>query len=346
MNSQFKIAFFGTSDFAVPILKALFKNGYNITAVVTTPNEPIGRKQTLTPPPIKLVAQELGLTVLQPPSLKIDKFKTYLEIKNLELEIDLGIVASYGKIIPSQYLEMPRYGFLNIHPSLLPKYRGPSPIQTTIMKGDKKTGVTIIKLDEKVDHGPVLARREFSILPTPRAVCKAFGDAWPKQLLRLQRPGNFQFSNQKELERELAKLGAELLIEILPQYIIGKIEAKPQEHEKATFTKLLTREDGRIDWNKTAEEIYNQILALHPEPGTWTIWQDKILNIIEVNHIEVKPQYGSHGLGEVVRVNNEIAVTTKKCYLILKQIQLEGGKEMGAKAFLNGHPDFLGSKLG
>ena len=311
-----KIVFFGTSDFAVPALKNLVTFGYQMTAVITQPEKPIGRARVILPSPIKKTALEYHIRVFEPHSLKKDE-EFLKQFKHLNP--DVCIVAAYGKIIPSQYLEIPKYGFINIHPSLLPKYRGPSPIQTAIKNSDKETGVTIMKLDAEMDHGPLLASQEFSI-------------------------SKFQFSNQKELEQELAKIGAELLIETLPKYINGEIKPTEQDHGQATFTKLLIREDGRIDWNKTDEEINNQIRALNPEPGTWTTWQSKILNI---KTVELSTsQTDNHIPGTIFRVDKQIAVATPKCYLILKQIQLEGGKEMDAKDFLNGHPDFLGSKLG
>ncbi|MDP3696855.1 MAG: hypothetical protein Q8R55_02370, partial [Candidatus Taylorbacteria bacterium] len=171
--------------------------------------------------------------------------------------------------------------------------------------------------------------------------------------------GKLTLDPDRFIEEELAKLGAELLIETLPKYIAEKIKPQEQGHSKATFTKLLIREDGKIDWNCPAQEIYNQIRALNPEPGTWTIWpsfakasagkKDKVLNILETDYLDAQLpsnlEVERPSPGTVVKVDNNIAVVTSKCYLILKQIQLEGGKEMDAKAFLNGHPDFLGLKL-
>ena len=322
--NNLKTVFFGTSEFAVPALKGLLNFGYNVLAVVTQPEKPVGRARVVMPSPIKKAAIENNIPVFEPHNLKKDE-EFFEQFKNLN--VDLCVVAAYGKIIPSRYLEIPKYGFLNIHPSLLPKYRGPSPIQTTIMNGDRETGVAIMKVDEEMDHGAILRITNYELRIT---------------------------DYYKKVEDDLSKLGAELLIDTLPKYISGEIKPQEQNHSRATFTKLLIREDGRIDWSKTAEEIYNQIRALNPEPGTWTTWpsfanalagkKTKILNIHEVepHKIEVRPQ---HQPGEVVRVDNEIAVATQKCYLILKQIQLEGGKEMDAKAFLNGHPDFLGSQL-
>ncbi len=325
-NSKLKIVFFGTPDFAVPALEALIAEKYNVVAVITQPDKPTGRKKILSPPPAKVTAQKLGLMVLQPTSLKtgIDILK-FLRIS----EFNLGIVAAYGKIIPKEILDIPKYGFVNVHPSLLPKYRGPSPIQTAILNGapapisrerdwcgaGTETGVTIMLMDEKIDHGPILKQKIYNLQPT---------------------------THYKEVEKDLAKLGAKLLVDILPKYISGKIKPEEQEHHLATFTKMFKREDGRINWSEPAEKIYNRIRALNPEPGTWTTWKGKVINIPNATMSDVvRPQVA----GTVVKLDENIAVATKKCYLILKSIQLEGGKEMDAKSFLNGHPDFLNSIL-
>jgi methionyl-tRNA formyltransferase len=308
-----KIIFFGTSEFAVPALKSLINFGYKVEMVVTQPEKPLGRARVVVPSPVKKTALELNLLVAEPHNLKEDE-EFFNRLKHLNP--DLCIIASYGKIIPKQYLDTPKYGFINIHPSLLPKYRGPSPIQTAIINGDKKTGVVIIRIDEKMDHGPILGSIEYQVL---------------------------SIKGYKEIEEELAAAGAELLIDTLPKYLGGEIKPQEQDDSNATFTKLLTRPDGRIDWHKTAEDIFNQIRALNPEPGTWTTWQDKTMNISEAEILDKK---AGEEPGTIVNVDNKIAVATSKCYLILKQIQPEGKKEMDAKAFLNGHPDFLGSVLG
>ena len=238
----------------------------------------------------------------------------------------LCIVAAYGKIIPEKYLQIPKHGFLNIHPSLLPKYRGPSPVQAAIINGDVETGVSIMLLDKQMDHGPVLKNSKYQVSDS-----KFF----------------------TEINNEIWEIGAALLIRVLPDWIAEYIKPTPQDESQATYCKLLARQDGRIDWNKTAEEIHNQIRALNPEPGVWTTWpsfakasegkKNKILNI-KIAH-PMTSRVDKLKPGTVIKLDNDIAVATKKCYLILKQVQLEGGKEMDAESFLNGHPDFLGSVL-
>lgn len=320
-NNKIKIIFFGTPEFSVPAFRFLIEKKYNIIAVVTAPDKPAGRKKILTPPPVKTFAQQNNIPVFQPASLKKDaeffqKFK--------ELKPDLCVIVAYGKIIPKDYLDIPEYDFVNIHPSLLPKYRGPSPIQSAILNGDKKTGVTIMLADEEVDHGPTISQLKIQI-----SKVKIF----------------------EKISQELAELGAKLLIQTLPDYISEKIKPQPQNHEEATFTKMFSREDGKINWNQPAEKIFNRIRALNPEPGTWTIWHGKILNIHEAEILDDiitckgSPCKDILPTGKVVSVDNRIAVATSKCYLVIKSLQLEGGKMTDAASFLNGHPDFSESRL-
>lgn len=306
MVNNLKIVFFGTPIFTIPVLRELSDDGYNITDIFTSNG------------PIEEEAKKHSLIIFKPASLKKDK-EVFEQFKNLDP--DVCIIAAYGKIIPSSYLKVPKYGFINIHPSILPKYRGPSPIQTSIMNGDTETGVSIMIVDEELDHGPILASEKYKI------PAEKYHD---------------------EIAGDLFKLGAKLLIKILPKYIKGELKPIEQDHSQTTFTKKFTREDSRVDWSRPAEKIYNRIRALNPEPGTWSIWKNKTLNIKQTEcPICDVGQTTNHIPGTVIKVDvdSEIAVATKTCYLILKRIQLEGGKEMDVKSFLNGHPDFLGSKL-
>ncbi len=300
-KKNINIIFFGTSSFALPVLEQLLLDGYAILAIFTGGGQ------------IEIEAQKHGIKVFKPASLKKDD--DILEQFKM-LNPDLCIVAAYGKIIPSSYMSIPRYGFVNVHPSVLPKYRGPSPVQTAILNGETETGASVMILDQEVDHGPILASIKYKIPKT---------------------------KYNEEIAKEIFELGGKLLIEILPKYLKKELEPVEQNHDQATYSRKFQRQDGKINWRRTAEEIYNQVRALNPEPGTWTTWKSKILNIKTANPttsqvVGLKP-------GIVSIVDSEIAVATKTCYLILKQIQLEGGKEMDAQSFLNGHPDFLGSKL-
>lgn len=308
ISQNVKIIFFGTPIFAVSVLNKLIEKKHNILGVFTGHG------------PVELEAEKLGIKIFKPKSLKKDE-EIFEQFKTLNP--DLCIVAAYGKIIPKKYLDIPKHGFVNVHPSLLPKYRGPSPIQTAILNGDIETGVSIMMVDEEMDHGPLLAQKTY----------------------------NLQHSTFNiQASKELFTLGAELLVKILPNYLNSNIKHRPQDHNKATFTKMFKREDGKINWNQPAEQIYNQIRALNPEPGTWTTWnpptssgqKSKVINILtsQVGY----PQVGEK-TGTIKKINNDIAVITQTCYLILKQVQLEGGKEMDIKSFMNGHHDFLDSTL-
>ncbi|MDP4001729.1 MAG: methionyl-tRNA formyltransferase [bacterium] len=300
-----KIVFWGTSEFAVPALEALHGAGFDLV-VITMPDQPVGRKKILTPPPVKITAEKLGLKVLQPLKLKDDTF--FEEFSALGGPAsggkfqppDFCVIAAYGKIIAERYINTPKYGFLNIHPSLLPKYRGPTPVQTAILNGDTETAVTIMQIDKDMDHGPIFIQNKYAIGPDDTFF---------------------------ELHDRLAQEGAKLLLEVIKNF--NTLTPQEQDHDQATFCKIFTREDAHIDWSRSQQEIYNQIRALNPEPGTWTTWpsstnapagkQDKILNIKKAALIDGK--------------------------LSLITIQLEGKKETSMADFLSGHPEFDISQL-
>ena len=244
-----KFIFFGTPEFAAIILEKLIQAELMPEAVICNPDKPTGRKQIITPPPVKVLAQKYGLTIYQPK----DKNELLEIIK--KLQPDLAIVAAFGMLFPKEILAVPKYGFINIHPSLLPKYRGPTPIQNAILNGDEKTGVSLFLIDEKMDHGPILAQRE------------------------LEFPiSNFQFPI---LSQKLAELGADLLIETLPKYINGEIKPQAQDESQATYTKKFSTQDAYIEpkdleiaqekGGDKAIEIERKIRALNPEPGTFTL---------------------------------------------------------------------------
>ncbi|QQG45264.1 MAG: methionyl-tRNA formyltransferase [Candidatus Sungiibacteriota bacterium] len=320
-----KIVFWGTPEFALPSLEALIKNGYSVAAVITNPDEPIGRSQIITPPPAKVLAQKHKIHVFQPEKLNAETFRNELP------EADLFIVAAYGKIIPKDILEIPRYGALNIHPSLLPRWRGPSPIQYTILHGDKETGVTIIKIDELMDHGPIVAN--YKLLAS----------------LKLRRSG--QVTNYKitcrELQNKLAEIGAELLIETVPKWIRGEITPMPQDDSQATYSKILKKDDGRINWSRPAEEIERMIRAFNPWPGTWTIWpsREKIsrLRIEEAETAQDEAPAGTPGF--VWQTGQKLFVKTGHQNLEIKKLTLEGKKSLVVQDFLRGHPEIAGEVL-
>jgi len=233
MKNSVKFVFFGTGDFATRVLEVLCQNGFTPELVVTTPDKPKGRKMILTPSPVKVFAEKNNIKFIQPNKLT----RSVLPVTRY----DLFLVADYGKIIPLEIFNIPEYGALNVHPSLLPKFRGPSPIQSFILSGKEKTGVTIIKLDEEVDHGPIIASTKFKA----------------------------RNSKYKELEEKLAELGGELLVKIIPDWIDRKIKAKKQYHSQATFTKKIKKEDGLLNLNEPAENIAHKVRALTPWPGAY-----------------------------------------------------------------------------
>lgn len=257
-------AFFGTSEFAVKILDKLIVSGFTPSLVVTTPDRPQGRKMILTPPPVKnrIANYESSIKdkikIIQPEKLTLELFETpHLDIEcpsghsmSKSKSFDLFIVAAYGKIIPKSILEIPKYGTLNVHPSLLPKFRGPSPIQSFILSesasGGEKTGVTIMLMDEEVDHGPVLAQQSASGNLTSR------------------------WLNSQRLEEELAELGGQTLVDVIPKWINGEIKPAEQDHSQATFTKKIIKEDGLVDLEKDSPEIiYKKFLAFQSWPGIY-----------------------------------------------------------------------------
>lgn len=308
------IVFWGTSAFAIPALQALHSAGYSVVQVVTNPDELVGREQVLTSPPLKQTAKKYKIPVFQPASLKGGEDFLADNI----LPADLYVVAAYGKIIPKEILAKPKLGALNIHPSLLPRWRGPAPIQATILHGDEETGVTIILLDEQMDHGPVIAAQ--------------------KILLARRKP------TFGKLHDELADLGANLLVEALPRWLAGQIIPTPQDNAKATFSKILKKSDGRILWDRPAEEIERMVRAFNPWPGTWTLWpsDSKIfrVRIEEADWILDEPPYGSPGF---VWKNSEhsLLVKTSRGSLVITKIKIEGKKLLDAEAFMRGNAKLL-----
>jgi methionyl-tRNA formyltransferase len=317
-KSKVKIIFMGIPEFGAIILEGLINGGSKPILVVTAPDKPVGRKQILTPPPVKLLAERYKIPILQPKEIRNSKF----EIR--KLEPDLIVVAAYGQILPKEILEIPKFGCLNIHPSLLPRWRGPSPIRYTILNGDKTTGVTIILMNEKMDHGPILTNFKIKITDPKITYLK--------------------------LHNKLAELGAKLLLETIPKWIKGEIKPKPQDESKATYTKILTREDGKIDWRKSAEDLEKQIRAFEIWPGSFSFWQKtrnkiqriKILKAKVLKKIITK----TYPIGKTLLTpKNELCVQTGKGFLIIEKLQLEGKKEIFCEEFLRGHSDFIGTIL-
>ncbi len=313
-NLQPRIIFWGTMDVALPTLEALLKNGYQVVAIVSTPDQPAGRKQTLTPPPVKAFAKKHNIPVFQPESLKDEYFKKELP------GADLYILVAYGKIIPKDILAKPRLGILNGHPSLLPRWRGPSPTQFTILNGDTEAGVTVFLTDELMDHGAIVAQRKIYI-------------------------GDRKLTNP-ELHEKLARLRAELFIEVVPKWLAGEITPVPQDDAKATYSKILKKDDGRIDWKKPAEYIERMVRAFSPWPGTWTLWpsDQKIyrIRIETASAVEDETHQGSPG--HVWRKEPRyFLVKTGKGSLAVTKLTPEGKKPLSAPVFIHGYPNVIGT---
>ena len=292
-NKKIKIIFIGVSSFAVPALEALIKEKYSIIAVITSPDKPSGRKKEVFFSPVKKLAQEHNLNISQPDNISETKERIR------QLKPDLIIVSSYGKIIPKEILNIPQFKSINIHPSLLPKYRGPSPIQTAILNGDKKTGITVIIMDEKMDHGPVIFQKELEILPD---------------------------ENYKELEKRLSQESGKILIKIIPEYIKKELIPQKQNEEKATYTKIILKEEGEIDFNKTAREIERKIRAFYPWPGTFFFLNKKRVKIIK---------------GKAVNKKEKASLKTGQGCLELELVQPEGKKIMTGQEFFRGYSNQL-----
>lgn len=319
-KSKFKIIFMGTPIFGATILSGLINNGYRPILVVTELDKPAGRRKILTPPPVKVIARKYNLSTVQPQ--KIENCKATLRGVRLgtsrkieNLSPDLIVVAAYGQILPKEILKIPKYGSLNIHPSLLPKYRGPSPIQTTILNGDKETGVTIILMDEKIDHGKIISNIQYPI------------------------------SNKKitypELSQKLAELGVKLLIDTIPRWINDEITAQSQDDSKATYTKTLKKEDGKINWEKSAKETERQIRAFNPWPGAFTFWRNKRIKILQTKVVKPTKPCGPPGK-TFLDSKNKLCVCCGKDSLIIEELQIEGKKPVNSEDFLRGHSEFLG----
>lgn len=301
----------GTPEFSLPGLSALIKSAdFEINAVFTQPDKPVGRKQLLTPPPVKILALENNIKVFQP-----EKIKT--EIDNIRsLAPDLIVVIAYGKIIPQEILDIPRYGCINVHASLLPKYRGAACLNAPILNGDAETGVTIMKMEAGLDTGPILKQ----------AIMKLMGQ-----------------ETLADVHDRLSALGAELLPGVLMEWMAGKIKPQIQNESQASYIKTLAKDDGKIDWAKPALEIERQIRAYNPWPGTFCY--DKNNKLIKILAAALSPKAPQNiakkaGPGQVYLENGQLTVACGQGSIIILKLQAEGGKALFAKDFLSGHQDF------
>lgn len=307
-----RVIFMGTPQFAVPCLEALAER-YEIVAVVTRPDRPASRGRKLSAPAVKKAADALGLPVLQPESLRQEEVVARLR----DLVPRAMVVAAYGRILGPEVLDIPPAGVINVHPSLLPKYRGASPIAGALLAGEEETGVTIMLMDAGMDTGPILAQRAIEIRPE---------------------------DTTGSLEERLASQGAELLVETLPLWLEGRIDAQPQDEAIATHTKLISKEDAVIDWTLPAVELWHRVRAYNPRPGARTWWRGSLLKVLRA-----RPEAGWEGKekpGRVVDLRSRVAVATSDGALFLDEVQLAGRRAMNTEAFVRGQSDFVGSLLG
>ncbi len=308
-----RIAFMGTPDFSTYCLKALVESKHEIVGVFCQPDKPVGRKQELTPPDVKVEALKHGLKVFQPTTLKNGKGTEILE----EIKPDLVVVVAYGKILPHDFLEYPKYGCINIHASILPKYRGASPIHYAVLNGDEETGVTAQQMNDGVDTGDILHIKKCPI---------GINDT------------------TERMYEILAPLGAETLMETIDMLEKGELNPVVQDESQATHVGLLTRDMSTIDWSKSAFEIHNKIRGLYSWPGASTTLNGKTLKI---HSAVLSDKKGNNKSGEVIDSNGKLIVCCGdgKC-IELKTVQLEGKKRMEVSAFLNGYPIEKGTVLG
>ncbi len=300
----------GTPAFAVPSLVALVETGYDVTSVFTQPDRPVGRGRKLTPPPVKQAAVELGLEVYQPESAKTDEAYEYLKEKNP----DVIVVVGYGQIISQRVIDLPRYGCVNVHSSLLPHLRGAAPINWAVVRGDTLTGVTTMRIVKKLDAGDILAVRETPIGADEHA---------------------------PELAERLATMGAELLLATLEGLVAGTITPVPQDHEASTYAPMMKREDGLIDWDSSAQVIYNRVRGFDPWPGSYTYFRGKRLHIRQARVVEGLAEPGGMLIG-----GNELKIGCGEEMLQVLEVQPEGKRVMSAVAFVNGYRPKTGEILG
>ena len=310
-----RIIFMGTPGFAVPSLEALIRSTYQVVAVYTQPDRKAGRGQAVTSSAVKESALSQGLKIVQPESLKVagtaDEMAGFAP--------DLIVVAAFGQILPAEILALPKSGCLNVHPSLLPRHRGASPVATAILQGDEITGVTIMLLDAGMDTGPILSQREVPI---------SAGDT------------------TGSLSIKLAHAGAQLLMETLSLWFDGRVKPRPQEEGRASYSKVINKGDGEIDWRLSTLELWRRARAFDPWPGCYTWWRGKRLKLGKM-----VPIYGEKPdeSGKVVTLSPPapatVGVGTGDGILGLLRVQLEGKREVSVEEFVRGQRDFIGSRL-
>ncbi|WP_347318240.1 methionyl-tRNA formyltransferase [Rossellomorea sp. RS05] len=311
-----KVIFMGTPDFSVPVLKALIENEYEVVAVVTQPDRPVGRKRILTPPPVKVEAEKHGISIYQP-----EKIKSSDELEEvLALEPDFIVTAAFGQILPKRLLDAPKHGCINVHASLLPELRGGAPIHYSILQGKSSTGITIMYMVEKLDAGDIISQVEVEIEETDHV---------------------------GTLHDKLSEAGSALLIETLPKLLDGSVSPVKQDEEQATFAWNIKREQEKIDWTKSGKEVYNHIRGLHPWPVAYTTLAGAVMKIWWGEKVK---GHGSSVPGEVLAIEEDgfIVSTGDDISIKVTDLQPSGKKRMSAKDYLRGAGSHLtvGDRIG
>ncbi len=308
-----KVAFFGSPAFAVPVLEALHAH-HELVLVVAQPDKPAGRGRRLTPPAVATLARALGLPLEQPAKLK--KNRAFCELLD-KLEPDVAVTAAYGKLLPQALLEVPKHGFLNVHASLLPRYRGAAPIQWALINGERETGVTIMQTDAGLDTGPIRLQRRLAIEAEDTAV---------------------------KLFDKLSRLGAEALLEALEKLEAGTLPRIPQDEAQASYAPLLTKEDGVIRWHESAAAIHNRFRGVLAWPGTTTSYGGAP---VKVHALSVQSPTGRHGLpGEIVAVTPEgVSVAAGEGVVRLEEVQPASRAKMPARDWANGYGARIGTRF-
>ena len=312
-----KIVFMGTPKFAVPVLEMLIEK-YGVDLVITQPDKKVGRKKVLTAPPVKVIAEEKGIKVLQPEKISGDE-DVLAELK--ELNPDIIITAAYGQLVPESILEIPKYKCINVHGSLLPKLRGGAPIQYSILEDHGKTGITIMYMVKKLDAGDMISKVEVDILDS---------------------------DNYESLHDKLSIAGRDLLKETLPNIFTGNIAPEKQDDSLATFARNILREDEKIDWNKSARQIFNQIRALDPTPGAFTYLDENVLKIWNSEVVDLEENFSSKKVGTIIKQDKKhiYLLCGENTVLKVKELQISGKKRMPVVNFLSNKKDYVGTILG
>ena len=310
-----KTVFFGTPEFAKKFLVELHADeDFSVQGVVCQPDKPVGRKKILTAPETKVFALDNSIKVYQPDNLRTSDLSEDLK----KLDADLFVIIAYGKIIPQEILDIPKLGTINVHPSLLPKYRGPSPIQSTILNQEPQTAVTIMLVDDKMDHGPMISQSSITLDVDETSI---------------------------SLRNKVTEVGAPLLIKTIKKYADGEMEPREQNHDEATFCKMLTKADGKINWQKSAEVIDAQYRALIEWPGIYTTWmRNKQTTTIKIHDLEISKREIEPGIVEIV--DERMFIGTKTKALEVTKLQPANSSIMSAKAFIQGHKEIHRSLLG